>query len=234
LKIVINGDVEKYKSYLVSHPRCNFAQSPEWAGVKSDWKNEIITVEDDCGVIKGAMSVLIRKVPFLGSALMYSSRGPVCDLHDADTLKALLEGAQQVAKKYRGYLLKLDTDVEIDDIEYIQIMKKLGFKIQEASRNFEGIQPRFVFRLDIAGKTEDEVMQTFHQKWRYNIRLAARKGVTVKIGEKKDIRRVHGIMLETGIRDNFVVRRPEYFEKMFDCMAPEHMRLYLAYYQVKS
>ncbi len=231
MKIVINGDVNKYKSFLIQHTRCNFAQSPEWAKLKSEWENAIITVEDDNGNIKGGMSVLIRKIPFLGVSMMYAPRGPVCDLHDEEVLKALMEGANRLAKKHRAYLLKLDTDTEITDTRYIQIMKDLGFRIQDTSRNFEGIQPRFVFRLDIAGKTEEEVMMGFHQKWRYNIRLAAKKGVVVKLGQKEDIRRIYGIMLETGIRDGFVVRSPEYFEKMFDCLAPEHMRLYMACYE---
>ena len=41
------------------------------------------------------------------------------------------------------------------------------------------------FCLDIKGKTEEEIMAGFKQKWRYNIRLAGRKGVTVKEGTKR-------------------------------------------------
>jgi len=74
---------------------------------------------------------------------------------------------------------------------------------------------------------------SFHQKVRYNIRLAARKGVEIKIGSKEDIPEFHKIMVETGIRDRFVVRSPSYFEQMLDCLGPENIRLYLAYYQGK-
>jgi lipid II:glycine glycyltransferase (peptidoglycan interpeptide bridge formation enzyme) len=38
-------------------------------------------------------------------------------------------------------------------------------------------------------------------------------------------------MLETGIRDRFVIRSVEYFEKMYDCLGQENMRLYLAWYE---
>ncbi len=41
----------------------------------------------------------------------------------------------------------------------------------------EGIQPRYVFRLDLKGKTEDQVLAEMHQKTRYNIRLATKKKV---------------------------------------------------------
>lgn len=230
MQTVTNENMDKYKAFLLSHPKGHFMQSPEWAKVKSNWKNEIIVVKDDNGTIKGSMSLLIRKVPVLNYTIMYSPRGPVCDLHDADTIKALLDSAKLLAKKYNSYVLKLDTDTEISDEEYIRIMKDLGFRIKDATKNFEGIQPRFVFRLDVKGKTEDEVMQIFHQKVRYNIRLSAKKGVTVKLGSRQDIKDFHRVMLETGVRDQFVIRNAEYFEKMYDCLGPDHMRLYLAYY----
>ena len=42
--------------------------------------------------------------------------------------------------------------------------------------------------LNIKDKTEEEIMAGFHQKWRYNIRLAGRKGVTIKDGNKEDLK----------------------------------------------
>ena len=67
------------------------------------------------------------------------------------------------------------------DTAFAEMLRSFGFRGKEGGKNFEAIQPRYVFRLNIAGKTEDEIMAGFHQKWRYNIRLAAaRKGVTVK------------------------------------------------------
>ena len=66
-----------YTEFLTRHPRCNFQQSPEWARVKSNWKNEIVLAEDAEGSITGGLSILIRKIPLFGS-LMYAARGPVC------------------------------------------------------------------------------------------------------------------------------------------------------------
>ena len=92
----------------------------------------------------------------------------------------------------------------------------------------------FVFRLDIKDKTEEEVMAGFHQKWRYNIRLAGRKGVVIKEGTREDLKDFHKIMIETGNRDGFITRPLEYFEKMYDNMVPGgHMKLLMAYYEDK-
>ena len=78
------------------------------------------------------------------------------------------------------------------------------------------MQPKFVFRLDVSGKTEDEVFAGFESKTRYNIRLAGRKGVTVEIGTREDLPRFHEIMVETGERDRFITRPLSYFQKMYD------------------
>ncbi|RCX17470.1 lipid II:glycine glycyltransferase (peptidoglycan interpeptide bridge formation enzyme) [Anaerobacterium chartisolvens] len=224
-------DNEKYKKFLLSHPLCNFAQSSEWAKVKSDWTSKVIMAEDEAGNIRGAMNILIRKIPVLGYTVMLSSRAPVCDPHDEEALSALMACAKQLAKKHKSYVLMLEPDVDIRDKEFNGIVRNMGFHIKNASKNFEGINPRFVYRKDIKGKTEEELIQSFHQKWRYNIRLSEKKGVEVKIGTRSDIPKFHKIMLETGVRDNFVTRSVEYFEKMYDRMAPEHLRLYLAYYE---
>ena len=231
----LNNEEEriKYKQFLENNERCNFQQSLEWAKVKSFWKNEIVVSEDDNGNITGSLSILIRKMPIFGY-LMYASRGPICGTHDEEALKQLTEGAKQLAKKYKAMVLKIEPDIKSDDKEFREIDEKLGYKIKDDAKNFrEEIQPRYVFRLDIKGKTEDEVFKNFHSKTRYNIRLATKKGVTVKEGNKEDLKDFHRIMVETGARDGFIIRPLEYFEKMYDELAPEHMKVLMAYYEGK-
>ena len=123
-------------------------------------------------------------------------------------------------------------DVECDSLQEMdrQIMLRQGFRLKEGGKNFEAIQPRYVFRLNVEGKTEDELMAGFHQKWRYNIRLAQRKGVEVRICGKEMVPDFARLMLETGVRDGFVTRQPEYFSNMLDNLG-EHCRLYMAFYE---
>lgn len=224
---------QEYKEFLEKHERCNFQQSPEWARVKSSWKNEIVLAEDENGKIVGSLSILIRKIPIFGN-IMYSSRGPVCDIHDEKVLRELTEGAKELAKKYNAIVLKIEPDIESKDTEFRNIVEKIGYKIKDDAKNFrEEIQPRYVFRLNIKDKTEDEIFAGFHQKTRYNIRLATKKGVTIKEGTREDLKDFHRIMVETGARDGFIIRSLEYFEKMYDELAPDHMKLLMAYYDGK-
>lgn len=230
MRILEEKDMNDYKKFLEGHERCNFQQSPEWARVKDHWKNEVILAEDKNGKIIGSLSVLIRKMPIFGN-LMYSSRGPVCDIHNKEVLKQLTDGAKELAKKYNAMALKIEPDIKSDDKEFREIVSSLGFKIKDDAKNFrEEIQPRYVFRLDIKGKTEDEIFKNFHSKTRYNVRLATKKGVTVKEGTKEDLKDFHRIMVETGARDGFIIRPLSYFEKMYDELAPDHMKVLMAYY----
>lgn len=60
-------------------------------------ENEIVLAEDKDGNIIGSISVLIRKIPIFGN-LMYSSRGPVCDIHNKEVLEQLTNGLKELAK----------------------------------------------------------------------------------------------------------------------------------------
>ena len=224
---------EEYTKFLETHERCNFQQSIEWANVKNNWKREIILAEDSSGKIVGSLMVLIRKIPIFGN-IMYSSRGPVCDIHNMEVLRQITEGAKVLAKKYNAIVLIIEPDIKSEDEVFKNTMIDLGYQIKDDAKNFrEEIQPRYVFRLDTKNKTEDEIFKNFHSKTRYNIRLATKKGVTVKEGTREDLKEFHKIMVTTGIRDGFITRPLEYFERMYDCLGPKHMKLLMAYYEDK-
>lgn len=233
MKLLEENDKERYKKFLETHDRCNFQQSLEWGNVKTSWKKEVILSEDSEGNIRGSLCVWIRKIPIFGN-LMYSARGPVCDIYDENIIQDLVDRANELAKKYNAFVLRVEPDILKSDEKFRNIITKKGFKIKDDSKDFKDeIQPRFVFRLDIKGKTEDEVFSAFHQKTRYNVRLATKKGVVIKEGTKEDLKDFHRIMVETGERDNFIIRSLEYFEKMYDEMAPEHMKILMAYHEDK-
>ncbi len=225
--------LDEYRAFLWQHPKGHFLQSHEWSHVKSSWKWEAVVVRDASGAICGALSVLIRKiVPALPYTLMYAGRGPVCDPHDRATLQALTEGAAALAKEYRAYALQLDPDILSSDTAFCTIMKELGYHHKPGDKNFDGVQPNYVFRLDIAGKTEDELLAAFHSKTRYNLRLSVRKGVTVRLCGKEMLPDFARIMRETGDRDGFITRSEGYFATLLDSLG-DNARLYMAFWEDK-
>lgn len=222
----------KIYEFLQNNPKTNFMQSPEWARVKTEWKNEFITVEDENGNIKGTMSILLRKVPFINRHIMYAPRGFVCDVHDKETLKELTIKAQEIAKKYRAFIFRLDPDVLQSDEEFKKIITELGYKTKKNIKNIgQVLQPKYVFRLNVKDKTEEELLQSFESKTRYNIRLAGRKGVTVRQGTRDDLKIFYDIMKTTGSRDDFFIRPLSYFQKIYDEMGEKHARIYIAEFE---
>lgn len=227
-EFITEKTLPEYEAFVQSHPKGNFAQSYLWGKQKPMWQWDAIAVRGEAGAIRGSLAVMTRKVPGIGRTLMYGCRGPVCDLDDRETFSQLLDGAKALAKKYKSYVIKIDPDVPSSNTAFSSMLQSFGFRAKEGGKNFEAIQPRYVFRLNVEGKTEEELLANFHQKWRYNIRLAERKGVTVRICGKEMVPAFSDLMLTTGVRDGFVTRKPEYFAAMLDNLG-EHARLYMAF-----
>ena len=211
-------DEEEYTNFLKKNERCDFQQSLEWAKLKKAWNREVILAEDENKNIIGSLLVLIRKMPIFGN-LMYSARGPVCDIHNKQVLSQITEGAKFLAKKYNAIALRLEPEIESDDTRFRKIITDLGYYIKDDAKSFkEEIQAKNVLRVNLRGRTEEEIFNSFNQKTRYNVRIAIKKGVIIKEGTKEDLNEFYKIMLITGMRDGFIVRPLEYFKRMYDCM----------------
>ncbi len=64
--------------------------------------------------------------------------------------------------------------------------------------------------IDLA-QDEAALLAGMHPKTRYNIRLAARKGVTVREGRLSDLDLLYHMYHETAQRDGFIIRSLEYY-----------------------
>lgn len=96
---------------------------------------------------------------------------------------------------------------------------------------FGDVQPRYVYQLDLAGRTREDIFAGFNQLWRRNIRKAEKLGVEVTLGTREDLALFHPVYVETAERDGFTPRGLEYFQRMWDAMNaedPQRLRLYLA------
>lgn len=229
-ELVTKDNLREYEAFLEGHPKGHFAQSSLWAKQKPAWEWKALICRNEKGQIKGAIAFLIRKMPFIGRKMMYACRGPVCDLDDRATFGELMAAAKKLAKEEKAYVIKIDPDVPSDNREFVKILEENGFRTREMGKNFEAIQPRYVFRLYLNGRTEEEIQADFHQKWRYNIRVAVKKGVEVRLCGKEMVPDFARIMIETGLRDNFATRPPEYFSAMLDNLG-DKCRLYMAFHE---
>ena len=233
MEILAQSKYKEYEEFAEQHPQGCFTQSVFWPEVKNNWDHAVVVSRDSEGKIRGGMLVLIQKIPFIGTTFLYAPRGPVCDLHDREVLSDLVEGVKMLAKQRRAHAFKMDPDVLISDTEFIDLCKSLGFTHFTGGENFETIQARFNYRLYLGGRTEEELFMNLHSKTRYNVRVAFKHGVEVKVVGKEYLDDFIRLMRVTGERDGFNVRPRAYFERMLDALG-EHARLYMAFYQGKA
>ncbi|MCR5150218.1 MAG: peptidoglycan bridge formation glycyltransferase FemA/FemB family protein, partial [Clostridiales bacterium] len=224
------GNAAEFDSFVRSHKKGHMMQTSAWGKVKKEWEWTGFICRGEGGDIKGVCAVISRKMPFIPYKMMYAPRGPVCELDDTETVTSLLTAVADYGKKNRAYAFKIDTDTLITNTEYTGLLKKLGFTLHENTAGFDTVQSRYIFRLDIEGKSEEEVMNMFHSKTRYNTRLAERKGIRIEQKGREACEDFHSLMLLTGERDNFAIRSTEYFERIMDAFG-EDARIYFAYYE---
>lgn len=221
---------EEYEQFCKSHPRGGFTQSTRWFQVKNNWQGEVVVVRDDQGKIVAGCAVLVQKLPLLGAALLYAPRGPVCDLEDRTLLKELKAGLDQLAKKHKAYQLKWDPEVLADDQGIADTMKEMGFSLFAGPEGFETIQARFNYHLFLQGRSEEALFQNLTQKTRYNVRVAMKHGVEIRVVGTDYLDEFVRIMQTTGQRDGFQVRPKSYFERMLQALG-EHARLYMGFFE---
>ncbi len=113
-------------------------------------------------------------------------------------------------------------EVNQSGIALLSQLKAMGWKQRKAEASgFGDYQPRYVFQIDLAGKTEEQIFEGFNQQWRRNIRKAEKEGVTVRQGTISDLEIFHTCYLETAKRDHFTPRSLSYFQTMWKAMREE-------------
>ncbi|MDQ1668897.1 MAG: hypothetical protein QOE40_958 [Actinomycetota bacterium] len=251
---------EEHLAFLRSRPAASFLQCPSWAAVKREWGHESIGWYDDAGALVGAGLVLLRQVPRIKRFLAYLPEGPVIDW-ESDDLAAWLTpmvehlrargafgvrmGPPVVLRRWSAATVKaaiadgsgkaladVPPDVRAGEGQrVVDSLAGLGWHAPDAGGGFSAGQPRYVFQVPLAGRSEEELLAGFNQLWRRNIKKADMAGVTVELGTADDLAGFHALYLETAARDGFTGRPLGYFQQMWSAMQaedPDRLRLYLA------
>ncbi|HLF25499.1 MAG TPA: peptidoglycan bridge formation glycyltransferase FemA/FemB family protein [Anaerolineae bacterium] len=216
---VITPRAAEWDAFLAARPDAHILQTSAWGELKSrfGWSAERIAVLSGERIAAGA-SVLFRRLPLRLGTLAYIPKGPIIDLDDGELTATLLAGLDRLCRSRRALLLKLEPDA-LD----AQPFARFGFRPSP-----HAIQPPRTIVIDIA-RGEDDLLAAMHPKTRYNIRLASKKGVTVRAAVRADLPAFNALMQATGARDGFAVHAPAYYEWAFDLFAPaSQAQLFLA------
>jgi lipid II:glycine glycyltransferase (peptidoglycan interpeptide bridge formation enzyme) len=211
-------DAQAWDHALLSLPNPHLLQSWAWGEFKSrhGWQAIRLLFQEE-GRIVAAASVLQRKLPRLPLAILYVPKGPALDWTDTGLAARVLAGLEDLARKRRALFLKIDPDLyyprdapgfssrPVSAPEVASLLEFRGWRFSN-----EQIQFRNTVLLDL-DRSEDELLAAMKQKTRYNVRLAMRRGVTVRQGAEIDIDTFYRLYAETSQRDGFLIRPSDYY-----------------------
>ncbi len=211
---------------VLSLPQPHLLQSWLWGEIKHSfgWRPERWVWEDAAGKLVAAAQVLERRLPGpLPLTVLYTPKGPLLGWEDQAVRTAVLDDLETLARRRGVVQLKIDPDLPVgyglpgqDDHRPnptgTDVMAILADRRWTASD--ENIQFANTMIVDLR-RSEDKLLADMKQKTRYNVRLAARKGVDIRAGITADLDLLYQMYAETSIRDGFVIRSPSYYQEVW-------------------
>lgn len=237
---------------LLSLPDPHVLQSWAWGAFKArhGWRATRLLFQEN-GHTVAAASVLQRRLPRLPLSILYVSKGPALDWTDAGLAGRVLAELEALARRRRALFVKVDPDVYHPD-EALSLdsprvwggrpanAPEMASLLESRGWRFSGeqIQFRNTVLLDL-DRPEDEVLAAMKPKTRYNVRLAQRRGVTIRSITAADgpaqiaaaLDTFYRLYAETARRDGFLIREPHYYHDAWGSFVREGLaHLLLAEY----
>ena len=221
----------EYEEYISKNKYTTFYQKEYWGKLKKDggWNYKLVGMKKNNKIV-GATLLLFKNLP-LGLKLFYSPRGFLIDYNDEELLTEFVLEIKEYVKKENGFILKIDPYVEyktrdidgniveggVDNSKVVENLKKLGFKHYGFNKDIsKELQPRWMYVLDLKGKTEDEIFSNFSKHYRKTIRRTEKQGLVVERISKDKLMDYKKIMEHTSSRRDFIDRPYSYYENMYD------------------
>lgn len=211
---------------LAALPGAHILQTWEWAEIKETygWRKIPVVWREPDGKVNAAAMVLRRTLPRLKLNVLYVPRGPILKWADKELREEVLSDLAQLATRERAIFIKIDGEIitgfgqpdqpgNREDIAGVQIVDWL--KLHGWQKSDEQIQFPNTIWIDLE-REEEEILAGMKQKTRYNIRLAQKKGVKVRLGGLEDLKTLYTMYAETSVRDGFVIRSWDYYRNVWE------------------
>ena len=192
------GDAHKLEyDLMVTH----IMQSWNWG----EFRKSVGTNIERYGIYKNdklvkAFQISFHEVPVIKKYVGYLPKGP---LPDSDLALAL----KQIAVERNCIFIKTEPDIQIGN----------GEKIDKHFRKaIKSLFTKYNFVLDLS-PSEEELLKNMHQKTRYNIKVAVKKGVVVTIDDsEKSLRDYLKLYFETTKRQGYFGHNENYHTKVYE------------------
>ena len=217
---------EDWNQLIASLPGRHILQSWEWGESKriSGWQASHKVWRDEDDQTAAAALILTRAISLKGIEfplrIMYIPRGPIIlNWEDIPLRTKVLSDLNEIGKQRNVVFIKMDPEVEMgrgvpreagaDEISWAQNL--IGDLREDGwIPSPEQVQFRNTMLIDLQPELE-QLLVNMKQKTRYNVRLAERRGVTVRPGNLPDLDLLFNMYAETSLRDGFTIRNADYY-----------------------
>lgn len=221
-----------WNNLIAALPGAHILQTWDWAQAKArlGWKPHFLAWSpgDIASAPPQAAALVLQRTLRLGGfsarmSVLYCPKGPLLDWEDTALCQRVLGDLQAFARRQGGIFIKIDPDVILatglpgPEETISPVGQAVLADLQGRGWHFsnEQIQYRNTVQIDLTCP-EPVLLERMKQKTRYNIRLAIRKGVTVREGCPSDLERAFSMYAETSIRDGFVIREKGYYLNLWE------------------
>ena len=227
------GSPKSWNELIASLPLPHLLQTWEWSQVKAKygWQPLPFVWSDPNSAINNpplaAAMILKRSLPISGFAkkacVLYIPKGPNLDWNDIAIRHRVLGDLQLFANRHGAIFVKVDPDVPLGQgvprtEEAVEFTGGQAVMSELMQRGWKFSQDQIQFRNTVLinlSASSDELLAGMKQKTRYNIRLAQKKGVTVRVGTADDLSMLYRMYAETSVRDGFLIRDEGYYQTVW-------------------
>jgi len=248
MKFIKDIPEKEYSEFVKSHQTSHFLKSREWGQVAKHrgFTPYYVGVMKENKII--ATALLLQKHLPLGYSYFYIPRGYTIDYSNKELVKFFTKEIAKFTKEKKSLFFKIDPDIKLHTIdknanvinemennyELVNLLKKIGFKHKKLNLYFEGMQPRFTFRVSI--KEDIETIRNRYSKsvtrW---IKIANKYGVKTFIGKKEDVNEFVRLMKMTEKRQGFYSHDYDFYPKLYDIFSKsKHISLMMAKVNIKD
>jgi peptidoglycan pentaglycine glycine transferase (the first glycine) len=232
LQVVAPSQRPLWDAFLHEHPHGHLLQSWRWGDLKetTGWQPVRLALwdRDEQRIVAGAQ-VLRYTAPYIPPRLghlAYVPKGPVLDWTNPELCDAFFTQLHRWLRVHGALALRTEPPVEIGTSE-----EKLARPYLDVpgAHFIHPVQPLRTIVVDLQ-TDEAELRARMKDKTRYNIGLAARRGVTIRVARTlDDVHNWYALLQVTGERDHFGVHTQAYYRRAWELLQEQdNARLFLA------
>ena len=242
MQIINITSKEQLNNFVGTQTRSQFLQSWQWGEFHKIVSGDVFRLGARYNGELVASAIIIKKVLPMGKFYFYCPRGPILEksqIPNPKSRRPTVSGSRtpqycgasgQILDMLFEEIKRLAQEQGVMFFRFDPISQIINSKLQIVETI--DVQPSQTSILNLK-KSEQELLKAMHQKTRYNIKLAEKKGVKiVEIGLDK-FDEFWKLMCETSDRDSFRTHGIDYYKEMLK-LDKDFIKLFVAQYRKKT